>query len=109
VRSSPNDTVRSTALRTAREHHGTTFEEVAAALGNTVGVVATFYSHGWAGGPTGRCRNQDSVLQTEMAVLGKINTATPLNLPAAEVHSNRRHAVSTRFSRREGGVIRANP
>ena len=29
-------------------HHGATFEDVAAALGNTVGVVAKFYSHEWA-------------------------------------------------------------
>lgn len=28
--------------------HGATFEDVAAALGNTVGVVAKFYSHEWA-------------------------------------------------------------
>lgn len=28
--------------------HGGTFEDVAAALGNTVGVVAKFYSHEWA-------------------------------------------------------------
>jgi len=28
--------------------HGATFEDVAAALGNTVGVVAQFYSHEWA-------------------------------------------------------------
>lgn len=28
--------------------HGATFEDVAAALGNTVGVVARFYSHEWA-------------------------------------------------------------
>jgi len=28
--------------------HGATFEDVAAALGNTVAVVAKFYSHEWA-------------------------------------------------------------
>jgi integrase len=28
--------------------HGATFEDLAAALGNTVGVVAKFYSHQWA-------------------------------------------------------------
>jgi integrase len=28
--------------------HGATFEDVAAALGNTVGVVAKFYSHEWS-------------------------------------------------------------
>jgi hypothetical protein len=27
---------------------GASFEDVAAALGNTVGVVAKFYSHEWA-------------------------------------------------------------
>jgi len=27
--------------------HGATFEDVAAALGNTVAVVAKFYSHEW--------------------------------------------------------------
>jgi integrase len=28
-------------------HHGATFEDVAAALGNSVAVVAKFYSHEW--------------------------------------------------------------
>jgi hypothetical protein len=35
-------------------HHGATFEEVAAALGNTLGVVAKFYSHEWAKARQGR-------------------------------------------------------
>jgi integrase/recombinase XerD len=37
--------------------HGASFEDVAAALGNTVGVVAKFYSHEWAKVRQGRTDN----------------------------------------------------